>query len=673
MFEIGFSKTDISPSSPLPLGGFAGRDPAKNVQKTSPLFARVLRINDGNGDVFIISADLFGFTPGWSEEFKQKCHKSFGIEPANLFLHATHNHSAPMSMQGLDPALGPVDAQYMESVLQCLRLGIEQAIGHKKQVHAVYSSSASTTSAYRRKNIGGKIHMLPDRSHEHKYENVYMLDFMESDKLVARVMSFSGHPTIGCNYEMHYDYPGAVCKHMEEQRNIEFVMFLQGAAGDRKIDLTDENDHFVHGNFAVIENFAQMFAKQVEKNATPLCVLEEGVLKTHTQNVPLGFQTHPGSVDLTLHTLKLDKITLIGFSAELCSDLVKQLIENDDRFSVPIGYTNGTIGYLPSARQIVEKGYESHESCQFYALPDAFAPSIEEKIRQSLKQHIQIRQEEVLSQHLANISHPEMMMKKIYEQSEPVFVLSTGRSGTKYLTEILRHINVASVHHAPHPELIVYSKKAYERGSEEFELFKSIFDASRIELISDAFLRHAIYIETNNRISFFAPHINALFPRAKFIHLVRDPALFCRSGMRRNWYTGTTQHDAGRIVPLEKTGIDFNTLDRFEKIAWLWNETNQFIQDFLNTIDPTRWIMLRAEDMFNNKTRIRQILNFCSIPSTNWQVPQQTVETVFNQQTGGMFPPPQMWPDDLFEKLTRWCPLASQYGYATDKKNLCGE
>jgi hypothetical protein len=44
---------------------------------------------------------------------------------------------------------------------------------------------------------------------------------------------------------------------------------------------------------------------------------------------------------------------------------------------LPVGYSNGMVGYVTTARQIEEGGYEPVESSRYYGLPAPFAPEIE--------------------------------------------------------------------------------------------------------------------------------------------------------------------------------------------------------------------------------------------------------------------------------------------------------
>ena len=197
----------------------------------------------------------------------------------------------------------------------------------------------------------------------------------------------------------------------------------------------------------------------------------------------------------------------------------------------------------------------------------------------------------------------------VHKESEPCFVLSTGRCGTALLTKILEGHSAIDVHHMPIPELVYFSKFAYENHKRLSKEIKYLIDAARYDQIRNSFLLKKTFIETNNRITFFASQLAELYPKAKFIHLIRNPINFIKSGVARNWYTGKNPHDEGHIILNHDLDV-WNNYSQTEKIAWLWNETNQFIEDFKKTKDTTRVMTIFAEDLFKDPETVINIFNF---------------------------------------------------------------
>lgn len=244
----------------------------------------------------------------------------------------------------------------------------------------------------------------------------------------------------------------------------------------------------------------------------------------------------------------------------------------------------------------------------------------------------------------------------LIQQIQPVFVLSTGRCGTKWLTELLSNRSDVLVNHALQPELVRQSKLAYQNRHTDPEFIR----AARDDLISAAYHSHRIYIETNNRITFFAPLLAQAYPNSRFIHLYRHPADFIRSGMRRNWYAGHSA-DIGRITMADAN--QWQTLSQFEKIAWLWNETNSFIEKFLQTLPPNRYFIISSETLFAEPTQVKTLCEFIGVPDISLQTIIQKQKKPVNVQKKGNFPKYQDWTPEQKKQLANLCPLATNYGY----------
>ena len=204
-----------------------------------------------------------------------------------------------------------------------------------------------------------------------------------------------------------------------------------------------------------------------------------------------------------------------------------------------------------------------------------------------------------------HLKDSDVLPEDVLAQAAPVFVLSTGRVGTMLLTRLFELEKGLHIQHEALPEMLYTGKLAYADPS-NIEFTKGAFMAGRYEAIRDCQLQNLRYVETNNRLTFFAPAMAALFPNAKFIHLLRHPDSFVSSGIQRNWYTGKTITDEGRIAPAKDSGIERQQ----DKIAWLWNATNAFIDDFKEGAGKDRTLTVRSEDLFSNAEEAERILNW---------------------------------------------------------------
>jgi len=263
-----------------------------------------------------------------------------------------------------------------------------------------------------------------------------------------------------------------------------------------------------------------------------------------------------------------------------------------------------------------------------------------------------------------NIIYDKNFVREVHEESAPVFILSTGRCGTKYLTEIFKLFTCLDVHHSTKPELIYYSKYAYENNDTSLDELKHIIDASRLERIQETYMRNRIYIETNNRITFFAYALADLYPKSKFIHLVRHPGDFVRSGILRNWYSGEDNHNQGRIVP-KNPQTHWDEFSNIEKISWLWNETNQFIEIFKQKLnDRSRILTVKAENLFGNKEEIIKTLDFMSVFVTDNKIFKRELNKKVNAQRKSNYPNYQSWEQNDKDSLQKQIKINDIYNYS---------
>ena len=192
------------------------------------------------------------------------------------------------------------------------------------------------------------------------------------------------------------------------------------------------------------------------------------------------------------------------------------------------------------------------------------------------------------------------------------FVLSTGRTGTKTLAELLNASAEATVHHEPHPHLSALGKLAYDTNYQHMDTLAETFLASRETLLRNAWASSLAYGETGPYVTFLAPVIARVLPRSAFIHVVRDPLAVVRSGLSRRWYQGQ-RYDARRVAPRpdDPTAVQWPGWSPLEKSIWLWTETNAFIRRFCGSIDGSRHMLVRAEDIFaGSRETVAEIFRF---------------------------------------------------------------
>ncbi len=237
---------------------------------------------------------------------------------------------------------------------------------------------------------------------------------------------------------------------------------------------------------------------------------------------------------------------------------------------------------------------------------------------------------------------------------EAIFVLSTGRCGTNWLTELLKKSRLIKVEHDPLPKIYFQSQFIYKNNFDKNVIFSSFIHA-RYQYLFDDFCLKKKYVETNNRISFYAQAIAEEMPNARFVHIVRHPYEVIRSGMRRGWYGELNSEFSGHIVPREDdlNFKEWNDYSQEQKIAWLWKRTNEIIEDIKFKIDSERIITITSSDMFNNEASLKQLLQFIGADDllSRERMLKKFQNKLINNQCKGVYPEIKQWKKETLSEI----------------------
>ncbi|OGQ53062.1 MAG: hypothetical protein A3J24_05060 [Deltaproteobacteria bacterium RIFCSPLOWO2_02_FULL_53_8] len=211
------------------------------------------------------------------------------------------------------------------------------------------------------------------------------------------------------------------------------------------------------------------------------------------------------------------------------------------------------------------------------------------------------------------------------------------------------------------------SKAVYQNPSSLLsEVLSEAFLSLRTDIIQSAMSEGRGYVETSPQGTFLASAIARAIPSARFLHMVRHPADVIRSGMRRGWYGGISS-DSTRIVPRGGTdfAIQWSDMTQFQKIAWLWSETNRWIMEFSKTLPIGRTLLFRAEDLFSGKEgELQKLFAFSGSHLPIRTHLDKAFARKLNTQQTGVFPEAKDWTPAMRTDLHRIAgTTAAQLGY----------
>lgn len=197
--------------------------------------------------------------------------------------------------------------------------------------------------------------------------------------------------------------------------------------------------------------------------------------------------------------------------------------------------------------------------------------------------------------------------------ARPVFVLSTGRTGTLTLAKLMALNPRVDAYHEPEPRLVETSFLSYmDTCGVDPSFWEETLRRCRGGRVQIAAARGRTYFESNNRLTYMAPHLLRVFPHAKFLYVTRAPSDFIRSGVRRNFYGGHRwDHARLRPRPSDEIFDRWESLSPSEKCAWLWLETNRYCLDFISTLGRERVLSFQCEQLFRaDLTLIKDLFAF---------------------------------------------------------------
>lgn len=161
------------------------------------------------------------------------------------------------------------------------------------------------------------------------------------------------------------------------------------------------------------------------------------------------------------------------------------------------------------------------------------------------------------------------------------FLLGIGRSGTKFLSELLNDDKNAIVFHEPIPEDFDAFCTAHKDKKSAFRYINKYRKKKMYSLVKDVDVK--TYGEVNSALRYHVEALTKCFPHAKTLHLVRDGRDVVRSFMSRVHYTKRSKgHHALRPSKRDPMHLNWDRLSRFERICWLWADANRCARQHLN-------------------------------------------------------------------------------------------
>ena len=239
------------------------------------LYINSLLLDDGEKEVFILSADLLEIEEEMTNDVKRQLHERYGIQEELIFLAATHNHSSLASYHKMWYTK-KFDQSYYDFLIAAILNSYENC-RKSKQEAAVQYGKVLIKGYYSNRNHKGR---LADNE-------VIVVQFLDSKgRAFAGCVNWAVHSTVisPTNRYLTSEWAGEVSKKLESKLGF-YPLMLVGAAGDCS------NRHERQGNdFAELERVSQGMTDEIAKIICRKSI-ELGKIRYHRFDYRIYYQT----------------------------------------------------------------------------------------------------------------------------------------------------------------------------------------------------------------------------------------------------------------------------------------------------------------------------------------------------------------------------------------------
>lgn len=398
-FRASVVKIDITPDESKNLVGYAAR---KSTGIHDRIYHRIIAMDDGIKQFFLVSSDIGVLSPSEYDHVSSMLQSQLGIDPINFWWTLTHTHSAPeVGVPGLpevfmgDRYKHPIDTAYTALVEQTLIQGIIEARNKLEKAKLGIGWGYSQANMNRRAiDTNGKasLGMNPDGPVDRRI-GLIRLD-KEDGSPLALIANYAIHGTVlgSASTEISGDAPGIVSEYVEEKLGAP-LLFINGAAGNiapiYSVYPSPAAGHLSQfrvllGDKILAANKEIIAQRSNIKLFTGLQTIESPRranlawpedLKKYSKTTSSG----QNMVLIPARFLKIDEdVAIWSLPVELFCEISNEV---RDRSPFPYtffyGYTNGWLGYLPTAKAWQHGGYEVETV-------SPYTPAVEKHVKEAV-------------------------------------------------------------------------------------------------------------------------------------------------------------------------------------------------------------------------------------------------------------------------------------------------
>lgn len=221
------------------------------------------------------------------------------------------------------------------------------------------------------------------------------------------------------------------------------------------------------------------------------------------------------------------------------------------------------------------------------------------------------------------------------KETTPLFIVGSGRSGTRMIFKLLSGIPEIEVHHeylCTHIQQV--AALYYMQIMSKDEIKQKI---KELHAAAIYYSQAKYWVDCSNKLSWIIEPLIELFPNAKFVNLVRDGRKVANSFYQK---LGPEMYDdeSVRIVQIWLNNRDdlpmpppekkywwnipqkgqpfadkFSQFNRFQRCCYHWVEANRVIRESFKKVPQEQQLTIKLEDLTEDKNILKIFLSFFAI------------------------------------------------------------
>ncbi len=412
----GVASATITPPLGMLMSGYGSRKTgAEGVYDELETVA--LYVSDGQNEVGLITADLIDTGTEGTARIRAAAEELSGVPGPNIMVSMSHTHGGPHTTLWLRNGADELMEAYSTVAVAQMASALAQAKDNAEPVRVGYGRQDCDIAANRRERTPeGVILGVNPEGPTQPYTDVIRLDSLETGEPLAILMAYAAHGTTLTERNMLYtaDYIGFAKRAVERQVPSAYALYIAGCSGDINPYPRGEFEHaeshglrlgcaaaqaayevsdMVHDRplalASVVVDLKTEAPPPLEEAQEALAELEAHAAQVmekareaaggddvdeamaldwwdhrklnHARGLVAALVAGESefSIPIEVQALVIGESAIIGMPGEIFVEIGQAVVEASPfAHTIAISHTNGSAGYIPTAKEVPAGGYE---------------------------------------------------------------------------------------------------------------------------------------------------------------------------------------------------------------------------------------------------------------------------------------------------------------------------